>query len=319
MTPSVSVILVLYNSADTLPDCLGAIRDELDTGFAELIAVDNGSPDESGALARGLVPTARLERSAHNRGFAGGVNFGLETAGGRYWLLLNPDVALPPRGLEQLVDWLDAHPDYGMATPDLVDGEGRSAFPGRRLPSIAKSMLELSRLHLLLPPLVRGQLLLGHYRLSDAEMEAEYVPASAVLVRPRAVVDAGPLSPNVRFYGEDVEWCWRLRKAGWRIGVLASLKAIHLEGSSARRTWGEDERRRRIWRGYYDACRRIHGSTYTRVLIAVNALAFSVEILVRRLKRQDPRESADDLARIHRDLMIGRLSIDDRHEEARRT
>src|SRR5438132_1352941 len=87
--PELSIGIVLYNSGQTLPGCLRSVREELDSGFAELIAVDNASPDDSVAILCAETPAAQLVVMEGNRGFAAGVNAALGRARGRYWLLLN--------------------------------------------------------------------------------------------------------------------------------------------------------------------------------------------------------------------------------------
>ena len=141
--PELSIAIVLYNSGESLPDCLRSIRPELDSGFAELIAVDNASPDDSVPILEAEVPAAQVVEMGRNRGFAVGANAALARAQGRYWLLLNPDVRVPAGGLRRLVAWMDAHPALALASPDLVDVKGQWEEPGRALPSVARTLLRL--------------------------------------------------------------------------------------------------------------------------------------------------------------------------------
>src|SRR5689334_20528875 len=103
LTPELTIVLVLFNSADGFAECLRSIRDDVRTGWAEAIAVDNASPDQSVQILSRELPEARLLALGENRGFAGGVNAALPKAHGRYWLLLNPDVLVPAAGLHTLV------------------------------------------------------------------------------------------------------------------------------------------------------------------------------------------------------------------------
>ena len=126
-SPTVSVTIVLHNSERELERCLEAIRPEILSGFAELIAVDNASPDGSaGTVARSL-PDARIIRSEENLGFAAGANLAWPHVRGRYWLLLNPDAELDAGGIERLAAWMDQHPHLGAASAELTDrGRGRT-------------------------------------------------------------------------------------------------------------------------------------------------------------------------------------------------
>jgi N-acetylglucosaminyl-diphospho-decaprenol L-rhamnosyltransferase len=279
MRPELTIAIVLYNSAETLPDCVRSIRGELDNGFAELIAVDNASPDGAVAVLRAEFPAAQVVEMDGNRGFAAGVNAALARARGRYWLLLNPDVRAPAGGLRALVAWMDAHPGLGAASPEIVDLDGRWEEPGRALPSVARVLLRLSRLHRLLPADVRRRIFRGSYWTSGDQLNAGWVPGTAMIVRPAAVSAVGLMREELFMYGEDVEWCWRMRRAGWRVGVCSSTTFVHGTSSSARRTFSEDEVQRRIAEGMDGACRLMYGPKHARVLAMVTALAYAVDAL----------------------------------------
>jgi N-acetylglucosaminyl-diphospho-decaprenol L-rhamnosyltransferase len=275
--PELSIGIVLYNSAGPLPDCLRSIREELDSGFAELIAVDNASPDDSLRIVRAEAPAARIVEMDANRGFAAGANSAMARAVGRYWLLLNPDVRAPVDGLRHLVTWMDAHPALGVASPDLVDANGRWEEPGRALPSVARTLLRLSRLHRLLPAGVRRRVFRAGYWTGGDQLHAGWVPGTAMIVRPAAVSAVGLLRDELFMYGEDVEWCWRMRRAGWRIGVCSSTTFVHDTSSSARASFSESNLERRISEGLDAACRLMYGRRHARALAALTALAFALD------------------------------------------
>jgi N-acetylglucosaminyl-diphospho-decaprenol L-rhamnosyltransferase len=275
--PRLSIVIVLHNSADELGECLRSVRPAIDAGWAELIAVDNASPDRSAEIVRGELPRARLLRLEQNRGFAAGTNFALSTATGRYWLLLNPDIVAPPDGLEMLVSWMDAHPAIGAASPELCGGDGRCESPGRATPSILRTLFELSRLHRLTPAGTRARVLRGPYWLGGDQYDAGWVPGTAMIVRREAARQVELLREDLFMYGEDLEWCWRLRRAGWRIGVCAAARFVHRGGLSARRTWCEREREKRIAAGVDAACRSMYGPAHARALAALTGLTLQLD------------------------------------------
>lgn len=304
--PGLSATVVVYNSDDYLRRCLSSIRDAVLEGLAELIVVDNASPDQSARIVREEFPEATLVRSEVNRGFAGGCNLAWPRVRGRYWFLLNPDVVVPRGGLRQLVEWMDAHPEIGAASPELVDRHGNLACVGRRFQSVSRTLLEISRVHLLLPARVRSEIFLGSYRRSQGDhLDVDFVPGAAMIVRREAVEAAGLLSESVPMYGEDTEWCWRIRRAGWRIGVCGALRFQHDEGQSAIRTWGEMERTTRMWHGIYASCARMRGAAYCRLLIVANALAFAIEAHHPRRTREERAQSRRHLC-VHTTLLRGR-------------
>src|SRR5262245_54626768 len=93
--PIVSISIVVYNSADVVAECLQSISRVVDDGFAELIIVDNASPDDSVEVARRVGVAAKWVSAHSNRGFAAGCNMSWPLAQGDFWLLLNPDVRVP--------------------------------------------------------------------------------------------------------------------------------------------------------------------------------------------------------------------------------
>ena len=275
--PQLSIVLVLHNSADELADCLRSIGSAIEAGWAELIAVDNASPDRSAEIVRDEFPRARLLTLEKNRGFAAGANAALPHAAGRYWLLLNPDIVASVNGLEALVRWMDAHPAIAAASPELCGDDGRCESPGRATPSIVRTLLELSRLHRLLPAAARGRVLRGPYWPGGDQYDAGWVPGTAMIVRPAAARQVGALREDLFMYGEDIEWCWRLRRARWRIGVCSGARFVHRGGASARRTWGEREQERRVAAGVDAACRSMYGPAHARALAALTGLALRLD------------------------------------------
>jgi len=275
--PELSIAVVLYNSGDALPDCLRSISAELDSGFAELIAIDNASPDDSVAILRAEVPAAQVVEMGRNLGFAAGVNAAVARAQGRYLLLLNPDVRVPADGLRRLVTWMDAHPGLGVASPDLVDVNGQWEEPGRTLPSVGRTLLRLSRLHRVLPADMRRRVFRGSYSTRDDQLNVGWVPGTVMIVRPAAAGEVGRMREELFMYGEDLEWCWRMRRAGWGIGVCSSTTFVHDTSSSARVTFGQDDLPRRIAEGTDAACRLMYGVTHARVLAALTAVAFALD------------------------------------------
>lgn len=303
--PDVSITVVVYNSEETLAECLRSVVPSVRSGRAELIVLDNASPDGSAALVAREFPEARLIRSATNLGFAGGMNRAWAGARGRYWLLLNPDVTAPPGGVEALVDWADRHPGVGAVSPELIDEAGNIGCAARRFPTIARSLLELSRLHRLLPRALRARVLLGSYwRGPGDRLDADWVPATVLLVRREAVVAAGGLAEDLPFYGEDTEWCWRIGRAGFAIGLCGALRFVHRESASARRTFGDEERDLRLWHGVYAAVERMRGRAYARTLTRIARVAFALEAL-HPGRRPEERAHARRHLAAHRALLRG--------------
>jgi len=304
-SPAVSVTIVLHNSADFLLECLAALRNDVRSGLAEIIAVDNASPDDSPEIVVREIPEATLLRCSTNLGFAGGCNRAWPHTRGRYWMLLNPDVVLPTGALRRLVAWMEARPGLGLGTPEIVDAAGHSSATARRFPSIWLSLLELSRIHLLIPRRVRARMFLGRYVSSRGhELEADWVPAAALLARREAIATAGLLPEEFFMYGEDVLWCWRIKQAGWAVAVNGDVRALHREGGSALRTWGNREALRRRVTGGYLACRAIRGSAYAWIHAGICATAMALEAN-HPGRCQETRQRAREMVSVYLQLLRG--------------
>jgi GT2 family glycosyltransferase len=301
--PRVSITIVAYNSADVIAPCLQSLRAAVRDGVAAVTVVDNGSPDASAALVAAEFGFAGLLRTGENRGFAAGCNAAWPTVKAGYWLLLNPDTVVPKGGIEALVAFMDEHPALGAASPAFVDSLGRVSRSGRRLPSTPRILAELTRAHLLLPRRLRAWFLLGSYDAEAApRLDCDWVPGAALIVRRAAVAAAGLMSEDLFLYGEDMEWCHRIRQAGFGIGACNELVFTHAESTSIVRTFGEAERDFRMWRGMHLATRKIRGRARAALILRLLTLA-------QWLESRHPRRSAASRARSARQLRAARAVI----------
>ena len=157
------------------------------------------------------------------------------------------------------------------------------------LPSVGRTLLRLTRLHRLLPQGLRRRVFRAGYWTSGDQLDAGWVPGTVMIVRPAAAQAVGPLREELFMYGEDLEWCWRMRRAGWRIGVCSSTTFVHATSSSALRTFGADDLERRIAQGTDAACRLMYGPRHARVLAGLTALTFALDA---RLPGKSPEERA---------------------------
>jgi hypothetical protein len=301
--PDLSVGVVSWNTRDLLRACLESVRCNAGPRRVEVCVVDNASSDGSPAMVRGDFPEARLVANSENVGFARAANQVWQAAQGRYWLLLNPDAVLKPGCLEALVSFMDAHTGAGLATARLEHPDGSPQYCAQAAPSILRTLIETARLHKALPRHVRGKFLLGPYWTYDEPIEVGWTWGTALIARREAVHQVGPLDEGFFMYGEDVEWCLRMRRAGWEVWFCPDAEVMHHGGGSARQRWQTFARSREICRGYYRAVESHRGRLYVRALQLANLLGLAAEAALSAVRGRPRSEGLADALACHLDLL----------------
>src|SRR5262249_26290184 len=166
-------------------------------------------------------------------------------------------------------------------------------------PSLLLTLLELSRIHMLMSAAARGRLLLGPYWSYDQAMQLGWTWGTALIARSDAVDAAGSLREDFFMYGEDLEWCLRLRRKGWEIWYCPDAEVLHHGGQSSIGLWSENDRMIARLDGIYRAIMLHKGPLYTRALLACTLLALVVSKAVSRILRR-PMPSLGLLTRYYR-------------------
>ena len=225
MTPPVSLVLLNYNTrALTLESLARLAPDALALGW-QVIVVDNASADGSADAVGAAFPAVQLLRLRENRGYAAGNNRGLEVAQGDFVVLLNSDVLVGVAGLQALVDYLAGNPAVGAVSAGLRTAEGAAqAFAFGSDPSPAYLLRRgIGRL-LALPPL--------HSWDTYEPLAVDWVSGACVCVRREVIEQIGGLDEGFFLYFEDVDWCRRMREAGWQVVYNPTVSVVHLGGQS---------------------------------------------------------------------------------------
>lgn len=233
--PSVSVIVVSWNCAGLLAQCLASLRGQTGLDHLELLVVDNASQDDSADTARRCWPGATVIANSRNLGFAKASNQGLAAASGQLLLLLNPDTVLPrPDTLSRVVDRLAAFPVIAMAGVRLVFADGtHQVGDGGFAPTLGHALAHAFGLTKLSPRL-RGIF------LQDGCITAPWGPVGWVcgaftVLRRSAWQRAGGMDESYFLYGEDVEWGCRLNQLGLTVAYLPDIDIVHLQGGTQRK------------------------------------------------------------------------------------
>jgi N-acetylglucosaminyl-diphospho-decaprenol L-rhamnosyltransferase len=226
-----AAVIVDYDSGPYLAECVRSLEKE---GVAELIVVENGDADAARATLRAHGLTgAPLLATGRNVGYGAGANRGLATiARGRYVLVCNPDLVVHPGAVDTLASALAAHPTWAIVGPRILTPEG-VAYPSARLfpaPWIAAG-------HALLGPLFPDNPFTRRYRwpdLQDRASEVDWVSGACFLARRSALEEVGGFDEGYFMFAEDMDLCWRVDRAGWRVGFEPAALVTHQQGVSRR-------------------------------------------------------------------------------------
>ena len=222
-----SVVIVNHNHRPVIEKCFASLHSLPDHASFDVTLIDNTPGDGVAAWVAEHFPRTAIERNAVRRGFAANANEGMRAAGrGRYALLLNPDVICLPGLLDRLVEFMDCHPKAGIAAPQLFHEDGTRQPNCRRFPTPGTlAMRALRTDEIWKTQYVR------RYLMEDAPVPAGEVDwvTGAVLVARRAAIEAvGLLDERYFLYWEDMDWCYRMRRAGWGVFHVPEARAIHL-------------------------------------------------------------------------------------------
>jgi len=231
----ISVIIVSYNVKEFLQQSLLSLKKTLVGLDSEIIIVDNASVDGSTRVVKSEFPEIKLIENEENLGFARACNQGLEIAKGEYLLLLNPDTLLQEDTISTMIDFFENNPDAGAAGCKILNADGtlqkacRRSFP---TPSVAiPKMLGLSRLF-------PNNKFFGKYNLTykdpDELIEVDAVSGSFLMFRKEVYEKIGGLDEDYFMYAEDLDFCYRIKEAGWEIYYVPDTQIVHYKGESAK-------------------------------------------------------------------------------------
>jgi N-acetylglucosaminyl-diphospho-decaprenol L-rhamnosyltransferase len=247
----ISIVIVSWNVCDLLRRCLLSVNSQQSTVnsqeplplftvhrslFTEVIVVDNASSDNTVEMLRAEFPDVRVIANTENAGFTHANNQALAVAQGHCLFLLNPDTELRAGALQTLYDYAETHPRVGIIGPQLFYGDGTRQPSRRRFPTVVTAFLESTKLQQWFP---HHRVLTRYYMLDtrdDETQEVDWVNGSAMFVQ-RAVYDQiGGFDEEFFMYSEELDWCYRAKRAGWQIVYLPTAQVTHYEGKSSGQT-----------------------------------------------------------------------------------
>jgi len=233
----ISIIIVNYNTAGLLVECLNSIASQSDPS-AEVIVVDNASEDDSVALVTHDFPWVKLIVNEHNLGFARANNQALDISEGKYAYFLNPDTVVQPGAFEAMMGFMTTHTDVGLAGTRIMnpDGSPQSSVE-KRYPGQKRAKKDLNGL----------------------TGDIAWVLGASMIARRFIVEDMGGFDERFFLYGDEQDLCLRIRKAGWKIGFIPNAVVVHWGGQSERNAPAID-----VWKKKFAAESMFYRKHYSR-------------------------------------------------------
>jgi GT2 family glycosyltransferase len=235
--PALSILIVTWNVRDLVLECLASIHSDEAAPSFEVILVDNASSDGTVDAVIAQYPDVRVLANRDNVGFPRANNQALAHARGQYVLYLNPDTAVDAGTLRACVEELEANADIGLVGCRLESPDGEIQYEGgRNTYRFRHLMYELLYLHMLFP----HSRVFGHHRMGDwdhrGNRDVEAVNGAFMMVPRELALRVGGLPEDVFMYHEDLSFCLRILRAGYRLRYLGDVRTVHHWAQSSRKS-----------------------------------------------------------------------------------
>jgi GT2 family glycosyltransferase len=229
----VSIIIVSYNTRQILNECLESIKNSHIKSSYEVIIVDNASTDGSVEMVKRDYKDVILIENKENVGFSTANNIGVQKSQGRLILFLNSDTVVYENSIDEIVTFLDGNTQAGAATCTLELPNGNIDDASHRgFPTPWNAFTHFSKLSRLFPKTK----LFGGYNLTWMNMEKVHeidaLAGAYMMVKRQAGEEVGWWDEDFFWYGDDLDFCYRLKQKGWKIYYVPSVKVLHYKGVS---------------------------------------------------------------------------------------
>ena len=301
-----SIVIVNYNVRDFLNHALVSLQKAMKGIRGEIIVVDNASDDGSIEMVRKRFPSVQLIANSSNLGFARANNIALRRARGKLLLLITPDTLVQEDTLRVMMKFFEENPDAGLAGCKILNPDGSFQLPCRRsFPTPWVAFTKIFGLSALLP---RSRLF-GRYNLTylspDETYELDAVSGSFMMVRREAYGQVGGLDEDFFMYGEDLDWCYRIQRAGWKNYYVPATKIIHYKGESTRRSNVQEIRT--FYQAMHLFVRKHHGSSFLFAMFLRLAISVTSRLAMGKAFARSMGVAAFDFLLVDLSILLAEL------------
>lgn len=230
-----SIIIVNWNTKKLLEQCLESILNYGKNVNYEMIIIDNNSDDRSAEAIKEFSNSTnkqvKIILNNQNLGFAKAVNQGVKISQGEYILLLNPDTEIKENVLEKMIKFMDDHPDCGIVGGKILNPDGSLQLSVRRFPNFWSQFLILLKVH----QFFRPRLIKNYFALDfdyTQTQEVDQIMGAFFMIRKKAIDQIGLFDENFFLWFEEVDFCKRAKKAGWKVIYYPEAEIVHRGAAS---------------------------------------------------------------------------------------
>jgi GT2 family glycosyltransferase len=231
----ISVIVISFNGIEFIDNCLSTTIMSLANTSSEVIVIDNASSDGTVELIKNKYSQVRLLENKGNLGFARAVNQGFELAAGKYILILNQDTRIIGNAIPALADRLEREQTVGTIGPEFIGFDGRLQKSARAFPRYRDLLFEFTGLSYLFS----GSRVFANWKMGWfdhlAEREVDQPMGAALMIRRELLEKIGGLDESFGIFFNDVDFCRRVREAGYVNLYYPEAVVAHFVGGSTRK------------------------------------------------------------------------------------
>lgn len=274
MNIDLSIVIVGWNTKDLLKQCLDSVYTNPPQCNFDVWVVDNASSDASVEMVKSSFPNIRLIENEKNVGFAAANNQALKICSGSFILLLNPDTIVKSGVFDRLLSYMKDNPQVGATGPLLLNGDGSFQLSCYPFPSVSREFWRLFYLDKLVP-----------YGIYDSKNWSQITPrdvdsiqGACLLVRKEVLDQVGLFDDSFFLYSEEIDLCYRIKMAGWRLVWVPDVEVIHFGGQSSKQVATQSFLN--LYRGKVKFFRKHYGSLsawlYRLVIIAATLIRLAI-------------------------------------------
>jgi GT2 family glycosyltransferase len=268
-----SVIIPTYDTAEMTLVCCASVVEALPAD-AEVVVVDDASTDDTARRIGEAFPSIVVLRQPVNRGFAASVNAGVAASRGELVLLLNSDTRVTAGTLDAFVRAFEDDAHLGVAGAQLIDSDGSLQWSAGPVPTMLWMVVMVSGIAPLARPFRR--------RRKDMGGDVGWVSGAAMAFRRRVWETAGPLRDDFRFYAQDLDFCVRARREGWKVQLLPQARVEHRHGATIARGSALPYKSELLWLDLLTWGRGEYGDAWARRARRLMIVAAAVRSTFRR-------------------------------------